>query len=185
MSSKRDYKGQHHTVEMHVVKTKNNRNRRVAAIVLFFLCAVGVVSLAATLVHRDEPAHGTFMSVEKPSSTPQPAPGVSAQTVSYTYLDGVWKSANDKIAMEAVIQSKIIVINWVGNGNASLYWAGSFDVTKGHNGEFDILSVGDTERMKSALLASQNRDKTFHYKNGTFTFKLSIAGTETTIKMTR
>lgn len=187
MSSRRDYTGRHHTLELKTVKTTKSKNRRIRVIsaILFTSLVLAIVGLSFMLSYGDEKPHGTFVMLDRQSSTQQPAPGVSAQPVSYNYLDGVWKSSNDKIAMEAVVQSKIIVISWTGNGNSALYWAGSFDVTKGHNSEFDILSVGDTERMKSALLASMNRDKTFHYKDGAFTFKLSIAGTETTVKMTR
>lgn len=187
MNSRRDYTGRHHTLELKTVKTTKSKNRRIRVIstILATSLVLAIVGLSFMLSYGDENPHGTFVMPDRSSSTPQPAPGVSAKSVSYNYLDGVWKSSNDKIAMEAVVQSKIIVINWVGDGSSALYWAGTFDVMKGHNSEFDILSVGDTDRMKNALLASRNQDKTFRYKDGAFTFKLSIAGTETTVKMTR
>ena len=48
-----------------------------------------------------------------------------------------------------------------------------------------IASKGDTTKMASALLASQDAEKTFSQKDGTLSFEFSMMGNTETVTLTK
>ncbi len=105
-----------------------------------------------------------------------------------TDLTGTWVSeANDGSYQEAVISDGTIEINWVNDEEKtkSLYWSGTYEAPTKAVDEFNWTSKGDTEKMSSALMASQDETKDFSYKDGVLSYEASALGTTKTVEMTK
>ncbi|RSX52991.1 hypothetical protein [Bifidobacterium samirii] len=104
-------------------------------------------------------------------------------------LTGTWKQTNsnsDESWMEATISGDTIEIDWVGQDTKSLYWKGSYEAP-GEAGDWKWTSKGDTETMKTALMASQDDTKDFAYSadGQELTYEASALGTTMTIRMSK
>lgn len=103
-------------------------------------------------------------------------------------LTGGWKQVNTNSAdsyQQAVIQGDTIEIYWVSNGGdtKSLYWAGTFVAPTTPDEPYLWDSVNDTERTRSALLASGDETKTFTYEKNQISYSVSAFGTTTTMRL--
>ena len=79
-----------------------------------------------------------------------------------------------------------ITVNWVQPDSTSLYWVGSYQAPTAA-GDWSWTSKGDTEKMASALLASQDDAKEFHYTAASdeISFQASAMGSTVTVRMKR
>lgn len=86
--------------------------------------------------------------------------------------------------MEAIVTANSIEINWVKPDQKSLYWKGTFTApTKA--GAYSWTSQGDTETMKTSIMASQDATKKFTYDGKQLTYEQSALGTTTTVRMSK
>lgn len=134
-----------------------------------FLCAlVGV--LIAVVVNVNKTADGT-VSDKSLQSAAQPAGPAD--------VTGTWVSDN----MTANVTDAFIEVNWSSADVTGLYWKGTFQATA-NNGD-KIVSIGDTEAMSMAMLASQDSEKEFVYEKESITFKRTVAGVVQMVRLTR
>ncbi|MDF7665392.1 hypothetical protein [Bifidobacterium sp. ESL0745] len=119
---------------------------------------------------------GDSASSSQTKPTPKPAD-----------LTGTWKQTNSSSKdelMEATITADSIEINWVKPDRQSLYWKGTFTApTKA--GTYSWTSNGDTETMKTSIMASQDATKKFTYDGKQLTYEQSALGTTSTIRMSK
>lgn len=104
-------------------------------------------------------------------------------------LDGKWTQTNansDSMRMDAEIAGDSITVNWVQPESTSLYWVGSYEAPTAA-GDWSWTSKGDTEKMASALLASGDDAKEFHYTAASdeISFEATAMGTTVTVRMKR
>lgn len=104
-------------------------------------------------------------------------------------LDGKWTQTNansESMRMDAEIAGGTITVNWVQPDSTSLYWTGSYEAPTAP-GDWSWTSKGDTEKMASALLASQDDAKEFHYtaSSDELSFDATAMGTTVTVRMKR
>lgn len=98
-------------------------------------------------------------------------------------FEGNWQTAKDApVAMTARIHDGVITIQWNNDEMQGLYWTGTWPYLAGQD---NVTSVGDRTIMDQSLLASQDSTKKFTYKNGDISFKLTIVGVTTTIKLSK
>lgn len=105
-------------------------------------------------------------------------------------LEGEWKQNNsndpENSWQSATITGNTIEVYWVGDAGdtKSLYWAGTVEVpAEGESFTFD--SVNDTEKTKSAMLASGDETKTFTYDNDELSYEVTAMGTTMTVRLSR
>lgn len=100
-------------------------------------------------------------------------------------LSGTWvqnNSDSDETWMEAEISGDTIEVYWIGTDLHALYWKGSY-VAPTSGGDYEWTSVGDTDEMSSALLASSDDTKTFYYSESDgVSFDATIL--DTTVRVT-
>ena len=150
---------------------------------LKFLGAVAcVVALCATFAAcgSGDQASSTGKSTSQESATPVEQPAD---------LDGKWTQTNansESMRMDAEITGDTITVNWVQPDSTSLYWTGSYEAPTAP-GDWSWTSKGDTEKMASALLASQDDAKEFHYtaSSDDLSFDATAMGTTVTVRMKR
>lgn len=95
----------------------------------------------------------------------------SAKPVS---LNGTWKAEG----FEATVAQNSIEVNIVSADTSSLYWKGTFPA-----GSESVKSVADKEALSSAMLGSQDAEKTFTVKDETISFKITMMGTSQIIHL--
>jgi hypothetical protein len=100
-----------------------------------------------------------------------------------TDLIGHWhqtKGMHDE-TMDADITSDTIRIHLTMGDSTGVYWIGSFDPNRAISGA--VISLGDTDAMSTQLYASNEKTKTFTYKNGDLSYEFSIMGISSTIHL--
>lgn len=148
------------------ITTTTRRRWTTILIVLFVL--VLLVAMAACGSSSDKAA---------PTTT------TSAQEDKVPNFEGNWQTAKDApVAMTARIHDGVITIQWNDDEMQGLYWVGTWPYLAGQD---TLTSVGDTDTMSSALLASQDSTKEFTYKDGNISYKLTIVGVTTTITLSK
>ena len=103
-------------------------------------------------------------------------------------LVGEWKQSNSKSDdsyQSATISGNTIEIYWVSdNGDTkSLYWVGSFIAPKAADEPYIWNSKNDHSKTDKSLLGSSDATKTMTYQNGVLSYKVSLMGTTTTVKL--
>lgn len=98
-------------------------------------------------------------------------------------FDGHWVTVNptDDGNFEATISNDHIEILFAGTADddtTALYWDGTFPTSSDK-----IVSQGNVKKMSNALLASQDKTKTFVYKDGELSFPFSMMGVSSTIHL--
>lgn len=139
-----------------------------------------VVALCATLAACGGSGKDTSSTPVESQSTSQEQPA---------NLDGKWTQTNansDGMRMDAEIAGDTITVNWVQPESTSLYWVGSYEAPTAA-GDWSWTSKGDTEKMASALLASGDDAKEFHYTAASdeISFEATAMGTTVTVRMKR
>lgn len=103
-------------------------------------------------------------------------------------LTGQWVEkdhASDDMTIAADITSKDITVNWKQeDGTTALYWKGSYDAPKVPCDSYSWVSKAAGENSK-ALLASQDSQKTFNYKKGVLSFKVTALGITRNVQLVR
>lgn len=117
--------------------------------------------------------------VAKKKAAPKPPTKVN--------FEGSWAMVNPEPAlnMTAMISNDTIEIIWDLDDLTALYWKGSFPTTDQLSSIEKIESVGDVPAMDASLLGSQNKTKTFTYKDGRLAFELTVMGTTRVIELER
>lgn len=104
-------------------------------------------------------------------------------------LIGDWHQTNGSetgTGFTAEISAGGIQINYpTRDGSGGIFWLGTFDGTKKSAGSFKVQSKPDPDGMANNLLASNEKIKTFSYKDGVISFDFSILKMHTTIHMTK
>ena len=103
-------------------------------------------------------------------------------------LTGEWKQSNSKSEdsyQAATISGNTIEIYWVSDkgDTKSLYWAGSFIAPTTSDEPYIWNSENDHSKTERAMLASTDDTKTITYQKGVLSYKASIMGTTTTVKL--
>lgn len=146
----------------------------------------GVVLLAGLSACGSEAATDT----PKESSTTEETPKVEEKKVEPLNLTGTWKSEADTETgnyWEATVSADTITINWVFDNGAtkSLYWEGSYTAPTDDVDTYEWTSTGDTEKMASALTASQDSEKKFSYAGEKLSYEASAMGVTTTVELSK
>lgn len=106
-------------------------------------------------------------------------------------LDGKWKQTNsndpENAWMAATIEGDTITVNWVSDGGdtESIFWVGSYEAPDTTDDAYDFTSTRDAAATDNALLASTDDTKDFSYSNGVLSYKVTMMGTSTTVKLER
>lgn len=143
------------------------------------------VALCATFTACGTSGSQTSTSQEMQSTSQES----SAPVEKPADLDGKWTQTNangNDMRMDAEITGDTITVNWVQPDSTSLYWTGSYEAPTAP-GDWSWTSKGDTEKMSSALLASGDDTKEFHYTaaNEEISFEATAMGTTVTVRMQR
>jgi len=103
-------------------------------------------------------------------------------------LSSEWKQSNsnsEDYYQVATIKDNIIEIYHVSDKGEtkSLYWVGSVIAPKTSEEPYVWESKNDHSRTDKSLLGSLDDTKTMTYENGILSYKFSIVGTTTTVKL--
>ena len=103
-------------------------------------------------------------------------------------LTGEWKQSNSKSDdsyQAATISGNTIEIYWISDkgDTKSLYWVGSFVAPTTSDEPYVWDSENDHSKTESAMLASNDDTKTITYQKGVLSYKVSLMGTTTTVKL--
>ncbi|WP_182515527.1 hypothetical protein [Curtobacterium pusillum] len=145
-----------------------------AAVLALTGCAGAGTATSTTTAASDETPKVT------PTPTPKPAPD----------LVGEWKQNNSKSSdgwMSATITSTTITANFVTDGGdtVSLFWVGTYTAPGDATSPYTWTSTRDKAATDSALLASTDDTKVFTYEDGELSFPVSIAGSSTTVRLSK
>ncbi|PYY64442.1 hypothetical protein DEJ30_08235 [Curtobacterium sp. MCPF17_003] len=124
----------------------------------------------------------TESAVAKTAPTPTPTPAPD--------LIGDWKQNNTKSDdgwTAATITGNTITVKFItDNGDTtSLFWVGTFTAPKDAKTPYTWTSTRDKAATDSALLASTDDTKDFVFDKDEISFPVSIAGTSTTVRMSK
>lgn len=106
-----------------------------------------------------------------------------------TSLIGDWRQVGPDSDgwFTASISGGSIQVNLEGrDGSSSIYWMGSFESDHPTVGKFTVVSIPDADArntMKYSLMSSDEKTKTFSYKNGVISFKFTALGTSAVIQL--
>lgn len=108
----------------------------------------------------------------------KPALNASYETVDLT---GTWTAKG----MSALIQPGTIEVDMTSPDSSALYWKGTFrtEPFKATLSDVEIHSEGDLSAMQASLFGSQDPTKTFVYRMGELTFKMTMLGTTQVIHL--
>lgn len=107
-------------------------------------------------------------------------------------LVGDWEQSNIEdvgVRMTASVNDDTIQIWMNSRDSSSLYWMGSFQVSdKNASDSFKLESKADPDaqkRMESSMFGSQDKSKMFEYKNGNISYKFTMLGQTSTIRLSK
>ena len=103
-------------------------------------------------------------------------------------LTGSWKQTNsgsEDAYQAATITGDTISINWVSDGGdtESIYWVGTFTPPTDDASPYTWTSARDAAATDSAMLASTDDTKEFTVDGGELSYKASLMGTTTTVRL--
>lgn len=105
-------------------------------------------------------------------------------------LVGTWyqtnKLDNGMIFRASVYANSTIQVDMQQRDSSSHYWMGSFQSYKSPKVNFKTTSLADPDAQKwmaNSLFGSQDSSKKFEYKRGQLSFKFTMMGTTSTIKL--
>ena len=103
-------------------------------------------------------------------------------------LAGTWKQTNsgsDDAYQAAVITGDTITVNWVSDGGdtESIFWVGTFTPPTDDASPYTWTSTRDAAATDSAMLASTDDSKDFTLEDGEVSYKASLMGTTTTVRL--
>ncbi|WIE79256.1 hypothetical protein [Curtobacterium sp. MCSS17_016] len=153
---------------------------------------IAPVALAAVLALTGCSASNTSTAADD-SSKPTSAKTEAAPTQAAAKapdLTGDWKQNNassDDGWTSATITADTITINFVtDNGDTtSLFWVGTFTPPTDGATPYTWTSTRDKEATDSALLASTDDTKDFTFDKDEISFPVSMAGTTTTVRLSK
>jgi hypothetical protein len=107
-----------------------------------------------------------------------------------TTLTGNWHQTNVKnsaVNMTAKITNSSIQIDMQSpdGSNSGIYWLGTFNGNRHPAGSFTLVSKADQDALKWAIFGSQDTTKSFKYKNGVLSYKFTMMGKTTTIRLAK
>ena len=93
-------------------------------------------------------------------------------------LTGTWKekNPNEDSYQIARVTADTIEIYWHTSDSDALYWAGSYVAPTDSKTPYTWDSVNDTEKTRSAILASSDETKTFTYTDNTISYSVTALG---------
>ena len=152
------------------------------------LASVALVSVLALTgcSSSDSPdssnADSNAVSSSTPSAEARPEAAVAPD------LAGTWKQTNSESEdayQAAVITGDTIAINWVSDGGdtESIYWVGTFTPPADDASPYTWTSTRDAAATDSAMLASTDDSKDFTFEAGEVSYKASLMGTTTTVRL--
>ena len=156
-----------------------SKNAVVAAFLLSVLLLAGCSSSPGATSSDGADAGASTPSEQASEPAPEPLD-----------LTGDWKQSNSDSAdsyQQATITADTISVDWVNaaESTTAIYWIGTYTAPDEATDSFTWESKGDTEKMSHALLASQDDTKTFTYKDGVLSYKVTALGVTKTVEMKR
>lgn len=144
---------------------------------------------ALALTGCSVPAPSGAEEAEEPSrASDATSSEATPEAASVPDLAGSWKQTNsgsEDAYQEATITGDTISINWVSDGGdtESIYWVGTFTPPTDGTSPFVWTSTRDAAATDSALLASTDDTKEFTVDDGELSYKASLMGTTTTVRL--
>lgn len=158
--------------------------------VLFILCAVFLVSLAACGNSKPSPTAAPTAEpvpaqtpVPTPEPTPQPTPEPTPEPI--PVLTGEWEQTNknsEESYQIATITDTTIEVYWKTPDMKALYWAGTFSPPTA-GGDYSWTSVADKERNDMSIMAATADTKEFTYSHGELSYDVQAMGVTVTVRM--
>jgi len=139
---------------------------------LVLLMVVVAISLGVIATSCDNSSQSAQADINKGGNKPISLAGHWHQT----------KNGIPNTTMSADITSDHIEVTLKLGDVSGPFWIGTFDATPSTS---TILSHGDTEKMDLDLLASNEKDKEFTYKNGDLSYQFSIMGESTIVHLSK
>lgn len=121
-------------------------------------------------------------------SSSAPSAEATPEAAAAPDLAGTWKQTNsgsDDAYQAAVITGDTIAVNWVSDGGdtESIYWVGTFTPPTEDASPYTWTSTRDAAATDSAMLASTDDSKDFTFEDGEVSYKASLMGTTTTVRL--
>lgn len=121
-------------------------------------------------------------------SSSAPSAEATPEAAAAPDLAGTWKQTNsgsDDAYQAAVITGDTITVNWVSDGGdtESIFWVGTFTPPADDASPYTWTSTRDAAATDSAMLASTDDSKDFTFEDGEVSYKASLMGTTTTVRL--
>lgn len=103
-------------------------------------------------------------------------------------LDGVWSmdgSDGTPDAITMIIDGDAMEVSFNVDGDAMLYWAGTYEQPTSPEDAHSWTSENDKERTGPSLLGSTADTKAFEYEGGVISFEVTMAGETAVVEMTK
>lgn len=116
------------------------------------------------------------------SQTQEVAPVQTPEAPKADTLNGTYTFEKDTLKFTATVEGdQIEVVMNIDDTTEGLYWVGTFPATA-QDGQ-KIVSKADVEKLSASMLGSQDKTKQFVYKDGALTFKFTMMGITTNVKL--
>ncbi len=135
-------------------------------------CIIALATLGACSNTTESSASNT---PNQPASSAAPT---SESLATPADLTGTWKekNPNEDSYQIARVTADTIEIYWHTSDSDALYWAGSYVAPTDSKMPYTWDSVNDTEKTRSAILASSDETKTFTYTDNTISYSVTALG---------
>ena len=135
-------------------------------------CIIALATLGACSNTTESSASNT---PNQPASSAAPT---SESPATPADLTGTWKekNPNEDSYQIARVTADTIEIYWHTSDSDALYWAGSYVAPTDSETPYTWDSVNDTEKTRSAILASSDETKTFTYTDNTISYSVTALG---------
>jgi len=147
-----------------------------------FVAALGLTGCSGSNSPDSSNADSNAGSSNAPSAEATPEAAAAPD------LAGTWKQTNsgsDDAYQAAVITGDTITVNWVSDGGdtESIFWVGTFTPPADDASPYTWTSTRDAAATDSAMLASTDDSKDFTFEDGEVSYKASLMGTTTTVRL--
>lgn len=178
---------------MKLLSTKTITNRRIIKmkkLITIILCIGLLMTMFTGCTSEPTSSTKSTSSTTTTSKVSEPTSSTKSKVSEkkIPILIGEWKQSNSKsedaYQLATITDTTIEIYHVRDNGDTkSLYWAGTFIAPKTADDPYVWDSKNDHSKTENSILGSNDDTKTMTYENGTISYKLSIMGTTTTIKL--
>jgi hypothetical protein len=155
---------------------------------LISLASVALISVLALTSCSGSDSSGSSGSDSNAGSSSAPSAEATPEAAAAPDFAGTWKQTNsgsDDAYQAAVITGDTITVNWVSDGGdtESIFWVGTFTPPADDASPYTWTSTRDAAATDSAMLASTDDSKDFTFEDGEVSYKASLMGTTTTVRL--